>query len=47
MMVRMYQRWAERRGFDFEIEDVSEGQEAGILSASDAARLLDVLGDHR
>jgi peptide chain release factor 2 len=34
MMVRMYQRWAERRGFDFEIEDVSEGQEAGILSAS-------------
>ena len=34
MMVRMYQRWAERRGFDFELDDVSEGQEAGILSAS-------------
>jgi peptide chain release factor 2 len=34
MMVRMYQRWAERKGFDLEIEDVSEGQEAGILSAS-------------
>jgi peptide chain release factor 2 len=34
MMVRMYQRWAERRGFELEIEDVSEGQEAGILSAS-------------
>ncbi len=34
MMVRMYQRWAERRGFDFEVEEVSEGQEAGILSAS-------------
>jgi peptide chain release factor 2 len=34
MMVRMYQRWAERRGFEFEIEDISEGQEAGILSAS-------------
>jgi peptide chain release factor 2 len=34
MMVRMYQRWAERRGFEFEVEDVSEGQEAGILSAS-------------
>jgi peptide chain release factor 2 len=34
MLVRMYQRWAERRGFEFEIEDVSEGQEAGILSAS-------------
>jgi peptide chain release factor 2 len=34
MMVRMYQRWAERRGFEFEVEDVSEGQEAGILSAT-------------
>jgi peptide chain release factor 2 len=34
MMVKMYQRWAERRGFELEIEDVSEGQEAGILSAS-------------
>jgi peptide chain release factor 2 len=34
MMLRMYQRWAERRGFELEIEDVSEGQEAGILSAS-------------
>ena len=34
MMVRMYQRWAERRGFDFEVEAVSEGQEAGILSAT-------------
>jgi peptide chain release factor 2 len=34
MMVRMYQRWAERRGFDWEVEEVSEGQEAGILSAS-------------
>jgi peptide chain release factor 2 len=34
MMVRMYQRWAERRGFEFEVEEVSAGQEAGILSAS-------------
>ena len=34
MMVRMYQRWAERRGMTFEVEDVSEGQEAGILSAT-------------
>jgi peptide chain release factor 2 len=34
MMVRMYQRWAERRGLGFEVEDVSEGQEAGILSAT-------------
>jgi peptide chain release factor 2 len=34
MMVRMYQRWAERRGFTLEVEDVSDGQEAGILSAT-------------
>jgi peptide chain release factor 2 len=34
MMVRMYQRWAERRGLGFEVEDVSDGQEAGILSAT-------------
>ena len=34
MMLRMYQRWAERRGFEIEIEDVSAGQEAGILSAT-------------
>jgi len=34
MMVRMYQRWAERRGMSFEVEDVSDGQEAGILSAT-------------
>ncbi|MGH9055210.1 MAG: peptide chain release factor 2 [Acidimicrobiales bacterium] len=34
MMVLMYRRWAERRGFGFEVEEVSEGQEAGILSAS-------------
>ena len=34
MMLRMYQRWAERRGFDIEVDEVSEGQEAGILSAT-------------
>jgi peptide chain release factor 2 len=34
MMLRMYQRWAERRGFDFELDEVSAGQEAGILSAT-------------
>lgn len=34
MLVRMYERWAEKRGFEFEVEDVSPGQEAGILSAS-------------
>ncbi len=34
MMLRMYQRWAERRGFEMEIDEVSAGQEAGILSAT-------------
>jgi peptide chain release factor 2 len=29
----MYERWAERRGFGFGVDDVSEGTEAGILSA--------------
>jgi peptide chain release factor 2 len=33
MLLRMYGRWAERRGFDVEIDSVSEGTEAGILSA--------------
>ena len=34
MMLRMYLRWAERRGFGIEIDEVTEGQEAGILSAT-------------
>ena len=34
MLLRMYSRWAERRGFDVEIDEVSEGQEAGLLSAT-------------
>ena len=33
MLLRMYGRWAERRGFGFEVDGVSEGTEAGILSA--------------
>ena len=33
LLLRMYTRWAERRGFDVEIDDKSEGTEAGILSA--------------
>ncbi len=32
LLLRMYQRWAERRGFDLEVNDVSQGTEAGILS---------------
>ena len=32
LLLRMYQRWAERRGLDFEIDDISPGTEAGIMS---------------
>ncbi|MDA8290954.1 MAG: peptide chain release factor 2 [Actinomycetota bacterium] len=34
MMLRMYLRWAERRGFSVEVDETSPGQEAGILSAT-------------
>jgi peptide chain release factor 2 len=33
MLVRMYTRWAERRGYDVEVEEVTAGSEAGISSA--------------
>jgi peptide chain release factor 2 len=34
MLLRMYGRWAERRGFDVELLDQQEGEEAGIKSAT-------------
>ena len=34
MMVRMYSRWAERRGFEIEVDEATPGQEAGLLSAT-------------
>lgn len=34
MLMRMYLRWAERRGFDVEVDEVQEGEEAGITSAT-------------
>ncbi|HUO48757.1 MAG TPA: peptide chain release factor 2 [Acidimicrobiales bacterium] len=34
MLLRMYLRWAERRGFAVEVDEVTEGQEAGLLSAT-------------
>ncbi len=34
MLLRMYLRWAERRGLEVELDEVSEGSEAGISSAT-------------
>jgi peptide chain release factor 2 len=34
ILLRMYQRWAERRGFTVELDEATEGQEAGLLSAT-------------
>jgi peptide chain release factor 2 len=33
MLVRMYTRWAERRGFDVEVDELTPGTEAGLSSA--------------
>jgi peptide chain release factor 2 len=34
MLLRMFSRWAQNRGFEFEVDEVQEGQEAGITSAT-------------
>lgn len=34
MLLRMYSRWAERRGFSVEIDEIQQGTEAGISSAT-------------
>jgi peptide chain release factor 2 len=41
MLMRMYMRWAERRGFKGELMDVSVGEEAGIKSA-----IIQITGDY-
>jgi peptide chain release factor 2 len=33
MLLRMYEKWCERRGFEITLNGVSEGAEAGIMSA--------------
>jgi peptide chain release factor 2 len=33
MLVRMYTRWADRRGFDVEVDELTPGTEAGLSSA--------------
>jgi peptide chain release factor 2 len=44
MLMRMYLRWAERRGYQAEVLDVSPGEEAGIKSAG--IRLSPFDADH-
>jgi peptide chain release factor 2 len=38
MLLRMYLRWAERRGFEVEMKEASPGEEAGLKSATFIAR---------
>jgi peptide chain release factor 2 len=44
MLLRMYQRWAERRGYKFDVLDASEGEEAGLKAATFAVRGENVYG---
>ncbi len=34
MLLRMYQRWFERRGFKYQLVELTEGEEAGVKSAT-------------
>jgi peptide chain release factor 2 len=38
MLLRMYLRWAERRGFEVEMKEASPGEEAGLKSSTFIAR---------
>jgi peptide chain release factor 2 len=44
MLLRMYLRWAERRGFKAEVVDLQEGDEAGIDSVSFTVSGLNAFG---
>jgi peptide chain release factor 2 len=41
MLMRMYLRWAERRGYDNDVLDISHGEEGGIKSA-----MVQISGDY-
>lgn len=41
MLMRMYERWAQRKGFDVDILDLSEGEEAGLKGA-----VLEIKGEY-
>ena len=41
ILLRMYSRWCERRGYEIEILDLQEGEEAGIKSVT-----FTIAGDH-
>jgi peptide chain release factor 2 len=41
MLMRMYTRWAERRGYSVDVLDLSEGEEAGIKGA-----VLEIKGEY-
>ena len=34
MLLRMYTRWAEREGFDLDLDEIHQGEEAGLKSAT-------------
>jgi peptide chain release factor 2 len=44
MLLRMYLRWAEREGFDIELDEVNPGEEAGIKSATFIVRGTNAYG---
>jgi peptide chain release factor 2 len=44
MLLRMYLRWAEREGFDVELDEVNPGEEAGLKSATFMVRGTNAYG---
>ena len=44
MLMRMYKRWAESKGFEFAITDIHQGEEAGIKSVTALVRGVHAYG---